>query len=96
MAKTSAHTMATSVGVDPNVFRSLLIDQKFAWHAHGSNWMVEIDTPEHRQMIAVLKTLFVDQPKPGKPKAPAKPKASVQATVTATTAKKKAVAKKAD
>ena len=83
--------MATSVGVDPNVFRSLLIDQKFAWHADGANWMVEIDTPEHKQMVAVLAKLFAANQ--AAKKAPAKAKAP--AAPAAPGAPKKAVVKKA-
>lgn len=70
--------MATSVGLDPNVFRSLLIDQKFAWHADGANWMVEIDTPEHKQMVGVLAKLFAAEhaakKAPARTRAPAAPK----------------------
>lgn len=58
MAKTSAHTMALSIGVDPKAFRQALAAQNFAWHAEGADWSVETGSPEHAQMIAVLQPLF--------------------------------------
>lgn len=66
MAKTSAHIMALSVGVDPKAFRAALIDQKFDWHADGADWSVETGTPEHAQMVAVLQPLFAKSCKPAR------------------------------
>jgi hypothetical protein len=61
MPKTSAVAMARSVGVDPDLFSAALRKKKFAWHAQGGGWLVEVDSPEHLQMIDVLKTVFAAQ-----------------------------------
>ncbi len=58
MPKTSALVMARSVGVDPDLFSAALRKKKFAWHADGEGWLVELDSPEHLQMIDVLRTVF--------------------------------------
>ena len=75
MPKTSARTMAASIGVDIKVFRTALSKQKFPWHDPEAGWSVEVDSPEHKQMIAVLKEVFAAE-QAAKKKAPAKAKAT--------------------
>jgi hypothetical protein len=53
--------MARSVGVDPDKFKAALRRKKFDWHASGGGWLVQMDSPEHLQMIDVLKTVFAAQ-----------------------------------
>lgn len=53
--------MARSVGVDLHLFSAALRKQKFDWHSEGEGWLVETDSPEHLQMIDVLRTVFASQ-----------------------------------
>ena len=66
--------MAASIGVDIKVFRAALSKQNFAWHDPEAGWSVEVDSPEHKQMIAVLKDVFAAEQ--AAKKAPAKAKAT--------------------
>ncbi len=61
MPTTSAMAMARSIGIDPKAFRDALDKQKFAWRTGEGPWVVELDSPEHLQMIGVLRTLLGDQ-----------------------------------
>ena len=67
--------MAASIGVDIKVFRAALSKQNFAWHDPEAGWSVEVDSPEHKQMIAVLKDVFAAEQ--AAKKAPAKARATV-------------------
>ena len=66
--------MAASIGVDIKVFRAALSKQNFAWHDPEAGWSVEVDSPEHKQMIAVLKDVFAAEQ--AAKKAPAKARAT--------------------
>lgn len=80
MAKTSAHVMARSIGMDPKVFRTALNQQNFAWHTEGAGWSVETDSPEHLAMVAVLRQLFAAETKSPKPRAKARPRTRKKAS----------------
>lgn len=58
MARTSAKVMARMVGLDIALFRAALKEKNFAWHAPETPWAVDVDSPEHAQMIAVLREVF--------------------------------------
>ncbi len=58
MPRTSAKIMARLVGIDLNLFRAALKEKNFSWHEPETAWTVEVDSPEHEQMIAVLKAVF--------------------------------------
>lgn len=97
MPRTSAKAMARMVGIDIEVFRAALREKNFDWHAPETAWVVEADSPEHLQMIAVLKTIFAAEvaasaPKPKK--AAAKPRAKKAAPTTAKKAAPKTAKKK--
>ena len=79
MARTSAKVMARMVGLDIALFRAALKEKNFDWHAPETPWAVDVDSPEHAQMIAVLREVFAREaaasaPKPKKAaaKSPAK------------------------
>ena len=64
MAKTTAAAMARSIGVDPQDFRQALRERNFSWRPVEGAWIVEVGSPEHLEMIRVLKKLFANAAKP--------------------------------
>ncbi|MFH1518044.1 MAG: hypothetical protein ABIH17_09225 [Pseudomonadota bacterium] len=50
--------MARAKGIDPKRFRAALRKQRFSWHRHNEAWTVSENSPEHHQMVAVLRELL--------------------------------------
>ena len=54
----TAIIMADAVRVDHKQFRKALRKEKFKWHTYNERWKVEQESPEHDDMIRVLKQLI--------------------------------------
>jgi len=57
MTQITAKAMAVAAGVDPKAFSKALRVKRFSWHEHNARWEVECDSPEHRDMAAVLRIM---------------------------------------
>ena len=60
VAEVTAIEMARAVGIGELRFRRALrkAKPKLDWHEHDTNWTVEEGSPEHEDMIRVLRTLI--------------------------------------
>jgi hypothetical protein len=65
----SAIEMAEAAGIPEKRFRQALREAALAWHAHGAPWLVEIGSPEHADMQAVLQRLAPSHT-PARPRRP--------------------------
>ena len=55
--QTTAEDMARTVGVDPDTFREALRSVKYP-RKRGTDWKVEVDSPEYSGMRTVLASLL--------------------------------------
>ena len=53
----TANRIAGAAGIDENSFRKALREAGLSWHAHGTRWEADKDSPEHDDMRRVLATL---------------------------------------
>lgn len=58
----TAVDMARNAGIDPKKFRRALRKEKevgaFSWHVKHKSWSVLPGSPEHKEMLRVLKSLI--------------------------------------
>ena len=54
----SAVEMAKEAGIDPKRFRKALRDEALPWHVPNERWLVRRSSPEHDDMVRVLKQLM--------------------------------------
>lgn len=53
----TAVEMARSAGIDPKTFRRALRAEAFPWHGHNERWTVPVGSPQHNDMLRVLRSL---------------------------------------
>jgi hypothetical protein len=56
---TNAAWMAHSSGIDPDTFREALRDADFPWYEPGTDWTVELGSPQHEAMRTVMLLLLL-------------------------------------
>jgi hypothetical protein len=59
----TASEMASTVDIDPKVFRQALRDAKLPWHEPDTEWKVLRDSQEYKDMEGVLHQLLSDKQK---------------------------------
>ena len=59
IAEVTAVEMARDAGIGIRRFRRALRKAKLDWHVHETNWTVAEGSPEHEDMIRVLRTLLI-------------------------------------
>lgn len=54
----TAEDMARAAKLSPKRFRAALRRADFGWHAHYARWTAEYGSPEHADMLKVLKLML--------------------------------------